>query len=396
MNAVVSLEAPLAARRREADLVARATEALVSSASAIAEALAADAEEAEASGFPSRSIDRLAVSGLLAAPLPVDGTGARLVDRAHRLALLRVLAHIGRGSLPVGRLYEGHVNALALVAAFGTPSQKAAAAAAAADGALFGVWNTEPPGEGLRLRADRRGAFTLVGKKAFASGAGHVAWAIATARDADGAPQMALIDLRAADPAIDGDSWNPHGMKPTASHTVDFTGVVLEPDALLGAPGDYLREPAFSGGAVRFCAVQIGGIEAVFDATRRFLRETRRTEDTLQRLRLGEMAMRTAGVALWLEGAARHAEGLVDEAASIAFAHLMRAAVEDAALAVMQLAERSVGARGLLGGQPFGRLLRDLSHYLRQAGPDAAAVASGAYVLAREAPAPALWRPASS
>ena len=371
----------------------------VAAAAAIAGAIAGDAAESEANGFPTRSIERLAAGGLLAAPLPVEapGAGARLVDRKHRLALLRVLAHVGRGSLPVGRLYEGHVNALALIAAFGTNGQRAAAAAAAAEGSLFAVWNTEVPTDGVRLVAgSRRGDCTLAGRKAFASGAGHAAIAVVTARDADGDRQMVLVDLRAKAPAVVQGSWRPLGMRPTASLTVDLTGIPVTADALLGGPGDYLRQPAFGGGAVRFCAVQIGGIEALVDATRHFLRTEQRTEDALQRSRIGEMATRSVGATLWLEAAARNAEGLVDDATVVSFAHLMRGAVEDAALAVLDLAERSVGARGLLEPHPFERMHRDLVHYLRQAAPDAAQIAAGAHVLAREAPVCGLWRSASS
>lgn len=367
-------------------------------AAALVGALADDAAEAEATGFPTRSIERLAAAGLLAAPLPVAGAPlpVPLVDATLRLSLLRVLAHIGRGSLPVGRLYEGHVNALTLVATFGTPAQRASAASAAAAGGLFEVWNTEPPADGVRLVPGRRDAMALVGRKSFASGAGHVQRAVVTARDAEGRSQMVLVDFDTAapSPTIVPGSWKPLGMVATASHTVAFDGVPVEPEALLGAPGDYLRNPAFGAGSVRFCAVQVGGIEAVFDATRRFLRTERRTEDVLQRARLGEMAAHAAGAALWLEGAARHAEGLVDGGTAVAYAHLMRVAVEEAALAALRLAERSVGARGLLAPQPLERLHRDLVHYLRQAGPDAALAAAGAHVLTRDLPAPELWRPA--
>jgi len=76
----------------------------------------------------------------------------------------------------------------------------------------------------------------------------------------------------------------------------------------------------------------------------------------------------------------------------VAHANMMRTAIESHALRVMQLAVRSVGARGLLAPEPFERLHRDLTHYLRQAGPDAALSAAGAYVLTRKAAAHALWR----
>jgi len=36
------------------------------------------------------------------------------------------------------------------------------------------------------------------------------------------------------------------GMRAAATGSVDLTGVVVDEEALIGEPGDYLREPAFS------------------------------------------------------------------------------------------------------------------------------------------------------
>ena len=65
--------------------------------------------------------------------------------------LLRVLAAIGRGNLSVGRIYEGHVNALLLIRRFGTPSQQKYFETAATGGALFGVWNTDQPASPVQM-----------------------------------------------------------------------------------------------------------------------------------------------------------------------------------------------------------------------------------------------------
>jgi len=133
----------------------------------------------------------------------------------------------------------------------------------------------------------------------------------------------------------------------------------------------------------------------VFDATRAFLSRLGRTDDLLQRARLGEMAVCVASGRQWLLAAAEQAltsgDGPLDTGRAVAHAHLTRTAIETNALHVLQLAARSVGARGLLEPEPFERLHRDLTHYLRQAGPDAALTAAGAYVLTQAAPAHALW-----
>jgi hypothetical protein len=60
--------------------------------------------------------------GLLAAPLPpgLGGCGLGTVPEG-AAPLCAALRLIGRASLPLGRLYEGHVNALRLVLRHGSP-----------------------------------------------------------------------------------------------------------------------------------------------------------------------------------------------------------------------------------------------------------------------------------
>ena len=373
-------------------------------AAELVEALQVDAAETDREGgFPSHSIDLLRGKGLLKAVLPADAGGESLGDAAHAAELLATLAAVGRGSLVVGRLFEGHVNALQLIERFAGAAQRQRWRADALAGQLFGVWNTQAE-DGVRLAPTAHG-FALRGSKTFASGLGHVGRAIVTATRDDaaggGGSQMLVLDTDEQRPREDRSFWRPLGMRATASFRADLSGLRLSPEALLGQPGDYYREPAFSGGAVRFAAVQQGGAEAVFDETRRYLRKLGRTDDPHQRARLGEMAWRVESGRLWLAGAARNAAAAMgprspdaddaDAAAVVAYANLMRSAIEDVCLRVLALAQRSVGARGLLRPEPFERLHRDLTHYLRQPAPDAALVAAGAYVLADARAASRLW-----
>ena len=63
---------------------------------------------------------------------------------------------------------------------------------------------------------------------------------------------------------------------------------------------------------------------------------------------------------------------------------MVRTAIEKICLDMLQLAERSVGARGLLQPLPFERLPRDLTHYLRQPAPDGAMADLGRFVAGRQ------------
>ena len=92
--------------------------------------------------------------------------------RLSGLSLSEILRSIGSGSLPLGRLFEGHVNALELVLRYGNQQPIELVAEEARAGKLFGVWNTDDL-NGLRLMR-RHGRSWLEGRKILASGAGHV------------------------------------------------------------------------------------------------------------------------------------------------------------------------------------------------------------------------------
>ena len=86
---------------------------------------------------------------------------------------LRLLTLLGWGNLAVGRVYEGHVNALQLITLFGTAEQRDRAAADARAGKLFAVWNTERA-DGVHLEPRADGGVRLRGAKLYTSGAGWV------------------------------------------------------------------------------------------------------------------------------------------------------------------------------------------------------------------------------
>ncbi|AWN52888.1 acyl-CoA dehydrogenase family protein [Methylobacterium sp. 17Sr1-1] len=347
----------------------------------------ADAQDHD-DGFPAEDTDELAHEGLLAAPVPVEEGGAGLGQEPGAADLAEVLRLVGLGSLALGRVYEGHVNALQLVARYAAPAERRALFADARAGHLFGVWNTEPPTAGLTLGAGGR----LSGVKTFASGAGRVTRALVTARrPGDGRPLMLVVALEPGTRA-DLSAWRAQGMRASATGTVDLTG--LAPEAVLGGPDDYHRQPHFSGGAWRFAAVQLGGIEAVFEAWRGHLARTGRGDDPHQLARLGEGAIALEGARLFVSRAAV----LVSEEALavervVAFVDLTRLAVERAGLEVLGLAQRSVGLQGFLRGHPLERLSRDLATYLRQPAPDRALTGAAATILAADGPVAALWEP---
>ena len=348
----------------------------------------ADALDREG-GFPAEDVADAHAAGLLVATLPVALGGAGLDAPGMAPDLADLLAQIGHGSLALGRLYEGHVNALALVVRYAEPAIAERLARDACAGHLFGVWNTQPPAGGLGIA---EGEATLLGVKSFASGAGSVTRPLVTARRPDGRQQMMVVALEPGTRA-DLSGWRAHGMRASHSGILDFTGLPADPKGFVGGPDDYFAEPHFSGGAWRFAAVQLGGIEAVFDALRTHLRETGRGGDPHQAARLGEAAIAVETARLFVTRAARLAsDPQADPDRVIAYVALTRLAVERAGLDVLERAQRSVGLSGFLAPHPLERLTRDLATYLRQPGPDRALTGAAAHVLADRRPADLLWR----
>ena len=368
----------------------------------ISDTLAAAAKAADCCAAHAAAIDRdgafptdefrwLSEAGLLGVSLAPELGGLGLgVLPGTTPALLNLLRRIGQGNLAVGRLYEGHVNALLLMQSFGSSDQKRRWADDAHRGRLFSVWNTQAE-DGVRLVPLPAERYRLEGAKTFASGAEAIARPLLTGALPDGGWQMVILPVApgktaAGDPAF----WQPLGMRATASIRMDFTGLEVTRDDLLGAPGDYYRQPAFSGGAIRFMAVQVGGAQALLEATRIYLADQGRTEDPFQRARVGRMAALIETGCLWLQNAGRLGE-TADAETVVEYTHLARATIEDVCLEVMRLAERCVGARGLLRPHPIERIHRDLTLYLRQAGADTALVSAGRFVLESTRPADVLW-----
>ncbi len=294
---------------------------------------------------------------------------------ADYLALLNVLYDTGRRDLPLGRLLEGHVDATQIVQRYGTVEQRGRLVAEAAQGALLGVWNATLPGEPLRLEGD-----LLYGGKAYASGAGVLTFSLVTADTPDGS-QLLLLDLERTPSEVDRNWWRTTGMQRSETHIARWKPVAVRRDDLIGLPNAYATEPFFSGGALRFVAVQAGGIAGLFDRARDHLVQSGRAEDPFQSARLAELFALADGAA-----------GVVRRAADLSFAEpddLRAARVASARLAVttaaeraIELAQQAVGLPGMFVAHPLAANLSDLAVYLRQPAPDAQRLRVGRAVAA--------------
>ncbi len=424
-----SPETPLKRTTQESTQHTLSSEQLLAKAKAIADCASVDAADVDRIGaFPEKGFKQLAASGFLQAPLQPELGGLGFGFQSQQTWLtLQILKHIGRGNLSMGRVYEGHVNALQLVQTFGTPAQVEKYAQDARNSKVFGVWNAEAE-DGVKLIPTSSSSYRIEGSKTFCSGCGYVERPFVNGALPDGQWQMCIVPMEKVAVDIDPSWWQPSGMRASASYKVDFTGVELTAEDIIAQPTDYFRQPWLTAGVIRFAAVQLGGAEALFDATRTYLQGLGRIDHPHQQARLGKMAIALEQGNLWLQGSAHqvnsyapifggrythtettHTSKEQTNAAQtdtpqtgadatqnntdqlISYANMTRTAIEQICIDMMQLAERCVGTRGLLPPHPMERIIRDLTLYLRQPAFDISLTSVGKHVLEQTQPASELW-----
>jgi hypothetical protein len=268
----------------------------------------------------------LAGTGRLDLPLPGSG---RTAER------WRALAEVSALDLALGRLAEGHTDAVAILAELGGP----------APAGLWGVWAA---GAGVTAHGGR-----LTGRKAWCSGAAALDRALVTA---DG--RLWAIDV--ADVTVDRDSWPAVGMAGSGTYAVGLDGV---PAVQVGAPGAYLDRPGFWHGGAGVAACWYGG---ALGAARVLLAAARaRPLDPHGLAHLGAVDALVTG--LWADLEATAAALDADPARPFRLpAARLRARVEAGATEVLDRVGRALGPGPMATDPVHAQRVADLPVYLRQ------------------------------
>jgi alkylation response protein AidB-like acyl-CoA dehydrogenase len=367
---------PLPAKRA---LEARLVAALAAALSALRQGAKSVPEEL----LVREHLAAIARTGLLAAPLPTAEGGLGWGTEPDRAAsLCAALRMIGRASLALGRVFEGHVNAIRLLHRHASKELFADVARDARGGSLIGLWVTAFS-DPVRLGEAAGGQVPMRGTLDVCSGAGLASRAVIMAIDSMGSERLAY--LGADDFAVIADRRvTMTGMRAAMTGAVRVEAEIPAM-AVFAGPGDYMTEPDFSAGAWRTSAVTVGGLEALVHEAMAQLRAKGRDEDVNQRARLGQMVMAREAARLWIAEAAQRAEAaLADPDETRAFVNLARLAIEEACLVVIPLVQRSLGLSGLQHGNPAEQVMRDLSTYLRQPAGDEVLAVAAAFYLDRE------------
>lgn len=258
----------------------------VAAARSIAPRLAERAQEHDVlATFPTGDLDDLRSSGLLGLMVPerLGGPGAGFADYSE------VAMELAAGSGSTALVFNMHASvtgALALTPedlarALGAPDSFFEARdrilTAAAGGSLYSVAMSERRA-GSRLREMetryRRvdGGWLISGSKAFCSGSTHAdAFLVgARAEDEDGEPRVSQFLVPAATAGIVvEETWDPLGMRATASHDVHLHDVVVPDDALLGGVeglGLLLAQVMPQWLVASYAAVYVGVAQSALDA----------------------------------------------------------------------------------------------------------------------------------
>ncbi len=307
--------------------------------------------------FPAEALAALAEAGALTATI---GAVRSETSVAPEWQLLR---RVASADAAVGRILDGHLNAIERLEVAAEPALRdAELAKVEAGGRVLGVWGADPgPGEGPPARmVDAAGGTVLRGVKTYCSGAGGVDAALVMVGDDDGlAPHLVLVECDGT-VEVDRDWYRGAGMRASESHLVRFRDTPVV--AVLGGPGELGREPWFSRDAMRTAASWAGMVDAAADAALADL-AARRAAEPLSQLAAGRIEAARGTVDAWLA----LATGAVDGGRELKpLSVSMRAEIDRAAKAVLETAAAACGSHPFVTAGRLDRARRDLETFLLQ------------------------------
>lgn len=275
--------------------------------------------------------------------LPLPGAG-------NTLERWRALAAVGGHDLGLCKLYEGHTDALAIMAELGGPSVPVTS--------TWGTWAAEPPNARLQVRHEGRAA-VLDGRKAWCSGAAVVSHALVTAWNENGDQQLVSVALGQPGVTVSSDGWSAVGMAATASVGVVFDNAQGQ---FVGEPGQYVARPGFWQGGIGIAACWLGAAQYLASVLHAAC-QARPEAHALAHLGGVDAALHCAASVL------REAAAEVDRAPlqnTELLARRARAVVEECVEDVIRHTGRALGAGPYCKNPHFARMVADLPVFVRQ------------------------------
>lgn len=285
--------------------------------------------------------------------LPLPGAG-------QTLERWRALAAVAQFDLSLTKLYEGHTDALAILAEIDAPGAHIAQGA-------WCVWAAEAPGGRTRIHPAGGACVRLSGAKHWCSGAMTGDHALLTAWDDDGTgPYSVAMELDQPGWAMDASQWNAVGMASSMSVNVTFDGAK---GRCVARPGQYLSRPGFWHGGAGLAACWYGGAVGIALVLRASL--LGKTNDgagyKLASLGKVELALEESAATL------RQAAAWIDAHPTLDASRLAlttRLSAEKCAKLVIEEAGKALGAMPFCLNEKFARAVADLPVFIRQSHAD--------------------------
>lgn len=275
--------------------------------------------------------------------LPLPGGG-------QTLARFSRLAQVAGHDLRLCKLFEGHTDALAIIAELNSPLPPL--------GSTWGMWAAEPPTAKVRVHQEGH-RLRVQGRKAWCSGAAVVSHGLLTAWDEEDRQQLVAVHMDQPGIVVTDEGWNAVGMAATGSVEIVFDGAW---GLAVGGPGDYLARPGFWQGGIGIAACWYGAAQRLAEVLR--AQCSKRPEPhALAHLGAVDSALNSAACVL---RASAEQIDLQPKADARHLAQQTRACIEDTVEQVIRHVGRAVGAGPYCKDPHFAQLMADLPVYVRQ------------------------------
>ena len=353
---------------------------VVEAARAVAPRLAGRADQHDRTAtFPTGDLDDLRACGLLGLMVPehLGGSGAGFADYAE------VAMELAAGSGSTALVFNMHASvtgALALTPddlarSLGVPESYFGARdrilRAAAAGALYAVAMSERAA-GSRLSKMTThyravdGGWQITGSKSFCSGSTHADAFLVAARaadDDDNEPKVSqfLVPADAAGIRVE-QTWDPLGMRATASNDVHLDAVVVPQDALLGGVeglGLLLAQVMPQWLVASYAAVYVGVAQAALEAAAEYVNERGLGSLPAVRARLGRGDAAVAAAREVVRVTAAHVDAAPGDPGTNRWVWRAKLLAGQTAMDVAASVLEACGTAATRRGNPLERLYRD-------------------------------------
>ena len=271
----------------------------------VLEQIAAGAAARERDLVPPFPEEPMALLGLVKALAWGARRGGPRPPAAAELDLVRQVA---RADGSVGRIFDGHLNAVERLAVQGPAELRdrelGRGARPAGCAPVCGAATRFPARDPRRRCVAGGGGAVLRGVKTFCSGAGGIDRALVLARAPGGGPPLAVwIDVADTERVEIDTSWyRSYGLRASVSHRVVFHDAPVL--AQFGGPGALAEQPWFGRDALRTAASWAGMADTATDGALAEL-AGRPEPGALEGLAVGRILTAQRTIGLWLDAGAR-------------------------------------------------------------------------------------------